>query len=60
MDEAREENRQRTSELKNLNELAQDVDHITSDGKITEDEILQLRKKLSAMEALLKEKSQKI
>jgi voltage-gated sodium channel len=60
MDEAREENRQRTSELKNLNELAQDVDLITSDGKVTEDEILQLRKKLSAMEALLKDKTQKI
>jgi voltage-gated sodium channel len=56
MDEARSENRERIEKLKKLDELAIEVDNITSDGKVTDEEILLLRRKLAALEDLAKKK----
>jgi voltage-gated sodium channel len=52
MDEARNENREKIEKLKKLDELAVEVDKITSDGKVTDKEILVLRRKLEALEDL--------
>jgi voltage-gated sodium channel len=53
MDEAREENRQRKRQIQELDQIVHEVDDITSDGKVTQDEIERLRKKLKAMENIL-------
>lgn len=53
MDEAREENRQRKRQIQELDQIVHEVDDITSDGKVTQDEIERLRKKLKAMESIL-------
>ena len=53
MDEAREENRERKRQIQELDEIVHEVDDITSDGKVTEDEIENLRKQLKLMEAIL-------
>ncbi len=55
MDEAREENRERKRQIKELDEIVHEVEDITSDGKVTEDEIDRLRKQLQLMEAILHE-----
>lgn len=55
MDEAREENRQRKRQIEELDQIVHEVDDITADGKVTEDEINRLRKKLKAMETILHE-----
>ena len=55
MDEAREENRERKRQIKELDAIVHEVDDITSDGKVTEDEIDRLRKQLRLMEAILHE-----
>ena len=55
MDEAREENREKKRQIKELDEIVHEVDDITSDGKVTEDEIARLRKQLRLMEAILHE-----
>jgi voltage-gated sodium channel len=52
MDEARNENREKIEKLKKLDELAVEVDKITADGKVTDKEILVLRRKLEALEDL--------
>jgi voltage-gated sodium channel len=56
MDEARSENRERLEKLKKLDELALEVDNITADGKVTDEEILVLREKLAAIEAMARKK----
>jgi voltage-gated sodium channel len=56
MDEARSENREKIEKLKKLDELALEVDKITSDGKVTDDEILVLREKLAALEEMARKK----
>jgi voltage-gated sodium channel len=53
MDEARQENRERKRQIEELDEIVHEVDDITSDGKVTQDEIERLRKKLKAMENIL-------
>jgi voltage-gated sodium channel len=56
MDEARSENRERIEKLKKLDELALEVDNMTIDGKVTDQEILVLREKLAALEAMARKK----
>ena len=56
MDEARSENRERMLKLKQLDEIVHEVDDITADGKVTEEEIKHLREKLSALERMAAEK----
>jgi hypothetical protein len=56
MDEARNENRERILKLKQLDEIVHEVDDITADGKVTEEEIKHLREKLSALERMASEK----
>jgi voltage-gated sodium channel len=55
MDEAREENRQRTLRMNQLSEIVNDVESMTDDGKISADELKQLKKKVAEMERLLEE-----
>ena len=56
MDEARSENREKLEKMKKLDELAHQVDNITADGVVTEEEILVLREKLAALEAMARKK----
>ena len=56
MDEARSENRERIEKLKKLDELALEVGNMTIDGKVTDQEILVLREKLAALEAMARKK----
>jgi hypothetical protein len=56
MDEARSENREKIQKLKKLDELALEIDNITADGKVTDEEILVLREKLNALERMASEK----
>ena len=55
MDEAREENKERKRKIKKLDAIVHEVDDITSDGKVTEDEINRLREQLKLMETILHE-----
>ena len=55
MDEAREENRQRTIRMNQLSEIVDDVELMTEDGKISSEELQQLKKKVAQMERLLEE-----
>ena len=55
MDEAREENRQRIIRMNQLSEIVNDVESMTDDGKISADELKQLKKKVAEMERLLEE-----
>jgi voltage-gated sodium channel len=50
MDEARSDNRQKTEKLKQLGEIVEDVDDMTSDGDVTKEEIARLRQKLRELE----------
>jgi voltage-gated sodium channel len=50
MDEARSENRERAEKLKQLDEIVHEVDDITADGEVTEEEIKHLREKLRLLE----------
>jgi voltage-gated sodium channel len=56
MDEARSENREKIQKLKKLDEFAIEIDNITADGKVTDEEILVLRRKLEALEDLARKK----
>jgi len=56
MDEARSENREKLEKLKKLDELALEIDNMTVDGKVTDQEILVLREKLAALEAMSRKK----
>ncbi|MEY3890445.1 MAG: hypothetical protein RLY62_627 [Actinomycetota bacterium] len=58
MDEARQENRDREEEIKRLQNFAKDVDEISSDGKVSAEEITQLRQKISILERELKRAKQ--
>lgn len=50
MDEARSENRKRIERIKQLDEIVHEVEAITNDGKITDDEIQRLKEKLRELE----------
>lgn len=50
MDEARSENRERIKKIRQLDEIVQEVDNITADGNVTQDEINHLREKLRELE----------
>lgn len=52
MDEARSENRERIEKVKQLDEIVHEVDDMTADGHVTEEEIKHLREKLRALEKL--------
>jgi voltage-gated sodium channel len=53
MDEAREENKERKRKMIELDTIVHEVDDITADGKVTEDEIGRLREQLKIMEIIL-------
>jgi voltage-gated sodium channel len=53
MDEAREENKERKRKMLELDTIVHEVDDITADGKVTEDEIGRLREQLKIMETIL-------
>jgi len=53
MDEAREENKERKRKMIELDTIMHEVDDITADGKVTEDEIGRLREQLKIMETIL-------
>jgi voltage-gated sodium channel len=50
MDQARAETRERLTKIEQLNQIVHDVDDITADGKVTNEEILMLRQKLELLE----------
>jgi voltage-gated sodium channel len=54
MDEARQENRDREEEIKRLQNFAKEVDDISADGKVSAEEITQLRQKILTLEKELK------
>ncbi len=54
MDEARDENRQREQEIEKLQTFARDVEEMSADGEITEEEIASLKKKIITLESELK------
>jgi hypothetical protein len=56
MDEARSENKNRLERMEQLNEIVHEVDDMTADGKVTEEEIKHLREKLKALERIAAEK----
>ena len=50
MDQARAETRERLEKIEQLNQIVHEVDDITADGKVTNEEILMLRQKLKLLE----------
>ena len=52
MDEARSENRERMNRIKQLDEIVHEVDDMTADGNVTQEEIEHLREKLRLLERL--------
>jgi voltage-gated sodium channel len=50
MDEARSENKKRNERLNQLDEIVHEVDDITADGEITQEEIKKLRAKIQELE----------
>jgi hypothetical protein len=56
MDEARSENKNRLERMEQLNEIVHEVDDMTADGKVTEEEIKHLREKLRALEGIVAQK----
>jgi voltage-gated sodium channel len=56
MDEARSENREKLEKLKKFDELAVELENMTVDGKVTDQEILVLREKLAALEAMARKR----
>jgi voltage-gated sodium channel len=54
MDEARQENRDREEEIKRLQNFANEVDDISADGKVSAEEITQLRQKIMTLEKELR------
>ena len=55
MDEAREEAKAKTRNLEELELLADDFDQITSDGKVTPEEIARIKAEVARLRSLLKE-----
>jgi voltage-gated sodium channel len=58
MDEARSENKKRIEKIKQLDEIIHEVDDITADGKITDEEVHHLREKIRMLERIASEKQQ--
>ena len=58
MDEARSDNKKRLDKVRQLDQIIQEVELITADGKVTEEEIKQLREKLLILERLASQKQQ--
>ena len=56
MDEARSENKKRIERIEQLNEIVDEVDDITADGKITDEEIQHLREKIKMLERIAADK----
>jgi len=54
MDEARQENREREEDIKKLQTFAREVQEISSDGKVTGDEIKGLQDKIKTLERQLR------
>ena len=54
MDEARQENREREEDIKKLQTFAKEVQEISSDGKVTGDEIKGLQEKIKTLERQLR------
>jgi voltage-gated sodium channel len=54
MDEARQENRDREEEIKRLQNFAKEVDDISADGKVSAEELTQLRQKILTLEKELR------
>ena len=54
MDEARQENRDREEEIERLQNFAKEVDDISADGKVSAEEITQLRQKIMTLEKELR------
>jgi voltage-gated sodium channel len=54
MDEARQENRDREEEIKRLQNFAKEVDDISADGRVSDEEITQLRQKILTLEKELR------
>jgi len=54
MDEARQENREREEDIKKLQTFAKEVEEISSDGKVTGDEIKGLQEKIKTLERQLR------
>jgi len=54
MDEARQENREREEELEKLQTFAREVEEISADGRITPEEVTQLKSKITILERELK------
>jgi voltage-gated sodium channel len=54
MDEARQENRDREEEIKRLQNFAKEVDDISADGRVSAEEITQLRQKILTLEKELR------
>jgi voltage-gated sodium channel len=54
MDEARQENRDREEEIKRLQNFAKEVDDLSVDGKVSAEEITQLRQKILTLEKELR------
>ena len=50
MDQARAETRERLAKIEQLNQIVHEVDDITADGNVTNEEILMLRQKLKLLE----------
>lgn len=57
MDQAREENQERMKRVRELDEVVSEVDEITSDGKVTKDEIERLQKRLRDLESKFREEN---
>lgn len=58
MDEARQENREREEDIKKLQSFAKEVEEISSDGKVTGDEITRLQEKIKTLERQLRRAKQ--
>ena len=58
MDEARSDNKKRIDKVKQLDQIIKEVELITADGKVTEEEIKQLREKFTILERLASQKQQ--
>jgi voltage-gated sodium channel len=54
MDEARQENRNHEEEIKRLQNFAKEVDDLSADGKVSAEEITQLRQKILTLEKELR------
>lgn len=54
MDEARQESKNSREQLRELNQIVNEVDEIVTDGRVTDEEFVKLREKIVEMEEILK------